>query len=849
MRALLRIFLLAISVEGSATWAAPVPESAPAAQARRSDRHGDALPDGAYQRLGSTQYRNGAGILTIAYSPDGKRIASAGGTPWAAQGVSSGDKTIRIWDIASGKEVRQLNDHPQGIGCLAFSPDSKFIAAATIGDASLRIWEIDANKGPRVINMNQAGAATMTFAFSADGKQLALSRGQNQEIVLLDFETGKEVRVFGRHSAAIDSLTFAKDGKLASKCGPVVRLWDPEKGEEIRLFRPKNYHTKVKFLNLETRAVPIFSTAPAIFSPDDKTLAFEGNDSTLYLFDRASGKETRRFVCQGAIASASYSPDGKRILTGSHDNTMRVWDVETGKELQHIEGHFGGYAVGMYSPLGKVFATGGGDHSVRFWDADTAKPLPARDGHQGELITASFHPDGKTVVTVGRDNCIRTWDRLSGRELRHFMDDRDTIDRVAFSADGRFLATYSEDSESTRVWELLTGKVVRELPGKAFSIAFGPGFVAVGGIDNKVHAWEVATGKRLKQFDEIAVDTRHLAFSGDGKKLGAILIGGGSFATFDAQTGKPVDNVTIGNGGEQEVGMALSHDGSRAALLRPGGMAVLLDMKGGRVSQLEKPGGPAFSNLTGSVCFSPDGRTLAVTGAGNSAVVLWEVASGTERVDFTGHRGPLTFVAYAPDGRSVASGSWDTTVLLWDVYGTQRPALPDLPAHELDEAWKELAEADGAKGFGALRKLVVARTQAVPLFARQLKPIVPVGKDEMTRMLKNLDSENYDVRQKAFDDLDRLGSLAEEALRKALAQELSLEARRKVEQLLEKLREGPTPAGLLRSSRALEALEVIGTPEARSVLEKVAAGAETSPLTRAARESLARLPKPTRTTR
>jgi WD40 repeat protein len=829
-------------LSGPIVFAAPAPE-APKAPAARSDRHGDALPPNAFQRFGTVQYRNGAGILTIVYSPDGKRIASAGGTPWAAQGVTSGDHTIRIWDVASGKEVRQLRDHAVALSCLTFSPDGKHIAACTLNDQSIRIWEVDSDKEPRVIVTNQNGAATMTFAYAPDGKTLAVGQGPMQEVAIFDVDTGKAARAFGRHSVSIDSITFAKGGKqLATKTGPVVRLWDIEKGEIVRLFRPKNYHNKAKFLALETRTVPIFSTAPAVFSPDGKTLAFEGNDSTLYLFDVETGKEQRRLVHQGAVASASFSPDGKQIVTGSHDNTVRVWDAATGKELQHVEQHFGGYAVAVFSPAGKVFATAGGDHTIRFWDAETAKPLRARDGHQAEMFTAAVAADGKIVISVGRDNVVRFWDLSSGKLLRQFADDRDTFDRVAFSPDARRFASYSEDSEMTRVWDLAGGKLLREFRGKALGLAFGPDdLVVIGNPDNKLVAWSVASGERVKRYDHLLAEQGRFAFSADLKTLG-VLAPGGALETCDALTGKKLRTAEVQANNEPIVSFALSPDGSRAALMMPGGVAALWDIPQNRLmSQLVKPGGPAFSNLTGSLCFSPDGRTLAITGAGNSAVVLWEVATGKERVAFEGHRGPLTFVAYAPDGKTVLSGSWDTTVLAWDIYGL-REAARDVPNQELDDAWKELADGEASQGLRAMRKLLAGQRQTVPMFSRHLKPVVPVSKDEIARMIKDLDSDNFDVRQKGFDGLDRLGPLAQEALRKALAQELSLEARRKVEQLLEKLREGPTPAGMLREIRALEVLEVIGTPEARTLLEKMAGGAPNAPLTGAAKASLTRLP-------
>jgi WD40 repeat protein len=529
---------------------------------------------------------------------------------------------------------------------------------------------------------------------------------------------------------------------------------------------------------------------------------------------------------------------------------VRVWEVPTGKLLHRIADHFGGYAITAFSPDSKTFASSGGDHSIRFWDANTAKEVRPRDAHHGELITASFHPNGRTVTTVGRDNFVRTWDLATGRQLRAFFDDRDTFERVAFSPDGKLLATYSEDSETTRLWELAEGKVLREFPANTRGLAFTADSkqLAASTPDNRLLLWDVKSGTNDKRFADVTVMGAHLAFSADGKTL-ALLASDMTLQSWDAQTGRKLHQLETPRD-EVSFSLATSPDGSQVAVVTPGGGAILYDLVKGRLLyRLHKGGGVRFTNLTGSIIFSPDGRTLAVTGAGNSAAVLWDVATGAERISFSGHRGPLTFVAYSPDGRSLASGSWDTTVLLWDIYGLRDAGARDLTVQELDEAWKDLSGPDAAKGFQATRRLAATPRQVLPELARQLKPVVAVGRQEIARMIKDLDSDSFEVRQKAFDDLERLGELAEEDLRKMLAAELSVEVRRRVEQLLEGIREGPRPAGATREARALEVLEVIGTPEARAIMEKLAGGAPSAGLTRAAKRALARLPQSSPTQR
>jgi WD40 repeat protein len=813
----------------------------------RVDQVGDPLPDGAFRRLGSARLRNGAGILTITYAPNGKWIASAGGTPWAQQGVTSGDRAVRVWDAESGKLVREFLDHDTGVSCLAFHPDGKRIAACTLSDGVIRLWNIEKQPGPGeerhvTIAVNQNGAPSMTFAFAPDGKTVAVSRGPQQEIVLIDIASRKE-RVFGTHSRPIDSLTFTPDGKfIASKAGNAVRLWDIDSGKVVRLFRPQQYHNKAKFLALETRTVALYSTAPAVFSRDGKILAAEGSDNTVYLWDVNTGKELRRLVHQGAVAAASLSPEGDRLVTGSHDNTLRIWDVGTGKELHHIEGHFGGYAITVFAPDGKSFASAGGDHSIRFWDPTTGKELRPTAGHRGELITAAYHPDGRSLVSVGRDNCIRIWDAKTGKELRHFFDDRDTIDLVALAPDGKQLATYSDDSEATRLWDIESGKLLSESPPvKITGMAFtrdGRSLVSCdqGGVlmQRDLKTWEASPLLKDKN-----IAAQQFALAPDGEKL-ALVGADGSVQIWDMKAGKSLQHFE--NVGLALISLAFSPDSSKLAGLAVGGHATVWSVPQGRILyQMQKAAPNPFTNPIGSLSFSPDGRTLAVTGAGNTAAVLWDLHTGTERIAFSGHRGPLTFVAYAPDGRSVVSGSWDTTMLMWDIYGTHEAPPRELPERELEAAWTDLTDQDAAKAFRATRKLLSAPGQAGALLSRQLKPVPPVSKDHIARLIKDLDSNSFDVRQKAFDNLDRLGAAAEKALRQALATDLPLEVRRRVEQLLEKLREGGPQGDHLQTSRALEILEQLGTRDARGVLEKLAQGEPEAPLTRDAKETLARL--------
>jgi hypothetical protein len=245
-----------------------------------------------------------------------------------------------------------------------------------------------------------------------------------------------------------------------------------------------------------------------------------------------------------------------------------------------------------------------------------------------------------------------------------------------------------------------------------------------------------------------------------------------------------------------------------------------------------------------AVAFSPDGRTLAYSSTG-SMIHVWEVASGRERYRFSGHqfgaRDPEGFGAgvatltFTPGGRTLISGSGDTTLLLWDMLG-----VPGRAPRATSDLWADLA--DGAKAGPALGGLVAAPGETVHFLEGRLVPVTPCGPERLTQLLADLDNDDFAVRERATDELSKLGELADPALRKALAGNPSPEVRQRLKRILNDRVGGLSPEQL-RDLRAVEALEHIDTPEARRLLETLAKGAPEVRLTREAAASLERLDK------
>ncbi len=265
------------------------------------------------------------------------------------------------------------------------------------------------------------------------------------------------------------------------------------------------------------------SVKSVVYSPDGRYLASGSRDTTIKIWEVATGKQLRTLTGYYPVNSVVYSPDGRYLAGGSWNDTIKIWEVATGKELRNLTGYYLPVNSVVYSPDGRYLASGSRDKTIKIWEVATGKQLRTLTGHSDWVLSVAYSPDGRYLASGSYDNTIKIWEVATGKELRNLTGYYLPVNSVVYSPDGRYLASGSRD-KTIKIWEVATGKQLRTLTGHSdwvLSVAYSPDgrYLASGSYDNTIKIWEVATGKELRTLTGHSSGVHSVVYSPDGRYL------------------------------------------------------------------------------------------------------------------------------------------------------------------------------------------------------------------------------------------------------------------------------------------------------------------------------------------
>jgi WD40 repeat protein len=581
-------------------------------------------------------------VVNVAISADGSLMAS-----------SDVDGNVHLWHTQSRQLWQSWQAHSDFTWGLSFSPDRAVLATGSVHEALIKLWDVQTGRSIR--EPFQISQMSWAVRFSPDGKLLAVG-GEEGSLELWDVERGTRRALLTGHKGIVQCLAFSPNCTMLASGGSdlVVRLWDVATGCEIQQFRGHSkvvwsaafspdgntlatagWDQTVRLWNLETGNCATLQGHTdhiwgVTFNADGSLLASSSQDKTIRLWHSQTGQVLRTLVGHDALVSAiAFSPDGNTLLSGSADSVQKVWDVHTGQALKSWQGYTSRIWSVAFSPNGRYIVSGSGtDLRVKLWDALEGICLKSFTGHANWVWSVAFSNDSRTFASSSSDGTIKLWDAELEQCMTTLHCHTNCVYGTAISPNGQILATASNDS-TVKLWNMQTGNQLHTLVGHpcpVWSVAFSPDghWLVSSGKDAIARLWEVESGTCLRVFDQLDL-------------LGLAVV-----CFVDERT-------LVGIGSDNNI--------------------KLWDVVTGDCLQVLKERSAWVRSLAISPLSSTHSRLLA-SGSTDGTISLWDLSTGQRLKTLNGHTNVVSSVAFGCDQQGhhlLASGSYDETIRVWDV--------------------------------------------------------------------------------------------------------------------------------------------------------------------------------------
>ncbi|PSB03968.1 WD40 repeat domain-containing protein [Merismopedia glauca] len=578
------------------------------------------------------------GVLCIAYSPDGKLLAT-----------SDSNGEIQVCNATTFEAILRFKGHQGWVWGIAFSPDSRYLASAA-DDCLVNLWDVQT--GECLQTYTKHTYLVNAIAFHSDGEIFA-SAGEDLTIRLWSTQNlqDREIKILLGHTERIWSLAFSPDGKTLASCGEdlTVRFWDLETGVCVRVW--------------QAHSGWIWCLA---FNPDGNILATSSFDKTIKVWDVRTQECLKTLSGhQGAVTGIAFNPLNPSLLaSASYDRTAKLWNLETGTCEKTFLGHTSRLWSIAYHPQTGEIATCGDDHATKIWHLTTGRCTKTIKGHSNAVMSLAMSPDGEYFASGHEDQAIRLWSVSNGEIIQTLREHTNRIWSVAFSPTQSLLASGSADY-SIKLWDCQSQDSYRTLLGHkswVWSVAFSPDGLKLvsGSYDQTVKIWDVTTGQCQKTLIGQTSQLTCVTFSPDGNYLASSDFGGA---------------IAIEDLNNRDRTLFLKEHTSIvwSVVFTTDGKCLLSASGDGTIKLWSVTNGECLRTFTGHqgavhvAKFIPNtDPPLIISGSGDSTLKVWELETGKCQQTLVGHSNTVYTVLALSESR-VISGSFDETIKFWDL--------------------------------------------------------------------------------------------------------------------------------------------------------------------------------------